>query len=208
MVGKIKSFAIRRAARHFADKHHFVYFSDITQQDDQPIVLGVTAANTHKDSFYVVGNSDGYDFMMLHRENTVVFPGKPNASYKWLILQIDLKKQNLPHVFVDNQHRGNTFFANLAVGFSRLRDMSGLFEDIDAKVLVDSLKFEQARMLFSPVIVSGLLQNFKHLDIEVIDDRLFVYAKDANVSLASLEHTLKLGTWLAAQFDSIKLPEA
>src|SRR5687768_5174890 len=137
VVSKIRHFATKRVVKKFADKLHFVYFGHVGSQDDHTMVLGATASTSHSDNFYTVGYFEGHDVILLQRTNTLKFPGKQEVNYKWLIFQFDLKRNDLPHIFIDNQHHDETFFANMAVGFTKLKDMSGAFTDIGSTVLVD-----------------------------------------------------------------------
>ncbi|HSE29617.1 MAG TPA: hypothetical protein VLA77_03480 [Candidatus Saccharimonadales bacterium] len=207
VVQKVKHFTTKLVVKKFADKLHFVYFGHVGLQDDHTMVLGATASTSHEDNFYTVGYFEGHDVILLQRTNTLHFPGKATVNYKWLIFQFDLKQSNLPHIFIDNQHHDETFFANLAVGFTKLKDMSGAFTDVGATVLIDPVRYPAARMLLSPAIVNTLTQNFRHLDVEINDDQLFIYAKDTHINMRLLENILKLGSWMAAQLDSTKLPE-
>lgn len=205
IIHTLHSFAARRVFRQFANKHHLVYFGKVdARHDDHEMVMGITASTNHSDDFFTVGTFQGLDVTIVVRRNTLTFPGKPSSTYNWLIVQIDLK-QTLPHMFIDFHHHDETFFANMAVAFRNMQDMTPGFADLGARVLIDPLKYNEIRMVLLPHISAGLREQFNHLSIEVKDDQLFVYANYTHPSISSLEHTLKLAAWLAGQLNSVKM---
>lgn len=203
LVESVQAIAVRRTFKQFASKYHLVYFGRVSAQaDDHEMVMGVTASTKHTDDFFTVGSFEGHDVTMLVRKNTLVFPGMPDSTYSWLIAQIDLKRE-FPHIFIDFHHHDKTFFANMAVGFRHMQDMSPAFSDLGARVLVDPLQYGQVRMILSPHVVADLKQHFHTYSLEIKDDQLFVYTHAARPSLTTLEHTLKLATWLAGQLNQV-----
>lgn len=203
MIKQLHSFATRRVFKEFAARNKFVYFGQI--KDEQPLVLGITASPNHHDNFYTIGNFQNYDVTMLQRSARLRFPSKPDSDFKWLIAQVDLRRNHLPHIFIDNLHQNQTFLANLAISRPNFQDMSPGFVDVGAAHLfIDPKQYGDVRMLLSPQIVS-VLSNFKDLDIEIKDDQLFVYAFDNATNVRILEQILKLTVWLAKQLDSNKI---
>lgn len=203
MITKLNKFTTRRALKQFATRYHFVYFGQVSQHDDHPVIRGITAAASHNDNFYTVGSFMSHDITVLERKNKLSFPGKADRGYKWLIMQVDLKRTHMPHIFIDNQHHDETFFANMALTLPNLHDMSGSFGDAPpgVRVFINPQQYGPARMLLSPPIVAALGQ-LKHTDLEVKDDQLLIYIKDANVTLKLLEHMLQTAVWLADQINA------
>ncbi|HEU5188036.1 MAG TPA: hypothetical protein VFT87_06070, partial [Candidatus Saccharimonadales bacterium] len=205
IVHTLQSIAARRIFRQFAARHHLVYFGRVdARHDDHEMVMGITASTNHSDDFFTVGTFEGHDVTMVVRRNTLTFPGKPSSTYTWLITQIDLK-QALPHIFIDFHHHDETFFANMAVAFRAMQDMSPGFNELGARILIDPLKYTEVRMVLLPHITAGLREHFAHLSVEVKDDQLFVYANYTRPSITALEHELKLAAWLAGQLNNIKI---
>lgn len=199
----IQSIAARRIFKHFAAKFHFVYFGKVDARDEHEMVMGLTASTKHSDNFFTVGTFERHDITLVVRRNTLSFPGKPDSTYNWLIAQVDLKL-NLPHIFIDFHHHDETFFANMAVAFRHMQDMSPGFSDVGGRVMINPLQYGDVRMLLSPMIVAGLKEQFNQYSVEIKDDQLFVYANYVRPSLASLEHILKLAAWLAGQLNQAK----
>lgn len=204
LVHSIQNVAARHIFKQFATKFHFVYFGKVNARDEHEMVMGLTASTKHSDNFFTVGTFEGHDITLVVRRNTLSFPGKPDSAYNWLIAQVDLKYSHLPHIFIDFHHHDETFFANMAVAFKHMQDMSPGFSDIGARVMINPLQYGDVRMLLSPMIVAGLKEQFNQYSLEIKDDQLFVYANYVRPSQTSLEHILKLAAWLAGQLNQAK----
>ena len=105
--------ATKRAIKQFTTKYHFVYFGHVDPREDEyELVRGITVSTTHTDNHYTVGSYNSHDIILVERRNTLSFPGKQDSTYRWLIMQIDLKRTGLPHVFIDCHHHDAVFYAN------------------------------------------------------------------------------------------------
>lgn len=205
--------ATRRTIHQFASKYHLVYFGAVdAREDDHQLVRGVTASTHHIDNHYTVGTFEGHDIMLVQRRNTLTFPGKPDAEFKWLIMQIDLKRGNMPHIFMEAHRHNETFYANLFVAIPQ-------FQDITASVVQRDQQFAARYNIFAkpndyvavgavllPEITQTILQHFQQFDYEIIDDRLYVYSNASVVTLAVLQEMLRAGMWLADVLNLIKIP--
>ncbi|HEX4662407.1 MAG TPA: hypothetical protein VH144_02230 [Candidatus Saccharimonadales bacterium] len=216
LLNPVQQFAARQVFQAFAKKYDLVYFGYVNQHNDEhELVRGITLSARHADRHYCVGHFQGRDLIALLRTDTVVFPGKPTTDYSWAILQIDLERKNLPHIFIDANHHDETFYANLFVKFSNFRNINNQFSDhiYDQqfakafKIYTPPDEAGDAQRILTPDVSLTLLQQFRHFDFEIFDDRLLIYASNAALTPHTLEQMLRAGIWLAAVIDQYHLPE-
>ncbi len=205
--------ATKRVVKQFANKYHLVYFGHVdAREDDHQIVRGVTASTNHTDNHYSVGAFDGHDVMLVQRRNILTFPGKQDAEYKWLIMEVDLKRDDLPHIFMDAHHHDETFYANLFVKIPQFQDIRSSLEQRDptfsAKYKVFALpnQYQKVGAVLVPELTTAIAQHFAQFDFEIIEDRLYVYASAHVVTLAVLQEMLRAGVWLATSLNTLKIP--
>jgi hypothetical protein len=206
--------ATKRVIKQFASKYHLVYFGAVdAREDEHELVRGVTVSTSHVDNHYTVGTLQGRDIILVHRKNTLTFPGKTPSQYKWLIMQLDLAKTGLPHIFVDAHHHDETFYANLFIALPQFQNVTThLFGD-DAlfskrcKVFAFPHEYEAVKGVLRSDITAGIAQHFHQFDYEIIDDRLYVYASNGVVTMTVLQEMLRVGVWLADVLDGKKAPE-
>lgn len=201
----LHTLAARSTFRQFANKFHLVYFGTVdAYSDEHELVRGVTASATHTDSNYTVGTYNGHDLILVERRNEVSHPGMAKAKHHWVILQLDLKRRDLPHMFIDSHH-GETFHANLHIGHSKLRDVSSLVPSLGHNhILAPVEHIEAVTAIITPDFVAAM-HSFKHLDFEINDDQLFVYAHNPTVSSVLLGDMLRIGGWLADHLDKVQI---
>lgn len=197
--------ASRSIIKQFANKHHLVYFGPVdAHSDEHQLVRGVTAASTHTDNHYTVGTFNGRDLILVERNNTVAHPGKPTTKHRWLILQLDLKHGDLPHIFIDSHH-DETFHANLSISHSRLRDITNLLPKLGrSRILAPVDQMESLRTIITPDL-AATVGSFGHFDFEIDDDQVFVYAHNAMLGVPILTDMLRVGVWLADYLDSVRV---
>lgn len=204
--------ATKRIVKQFATKYHFVYFGHVDPQEDEyELVRGLTVSTTHQDNHYTVGTFDGHDIILVERRNTLTFPGKPDAQYRWLVMQIDLKRGGLPHAFIDCRHHDAVFYANAFMGNIGMQDMSGYFSGISAtfaqkcKLFASPNTYAEVGKLLTPEIAETLAQHFSQFDYEWTDDRLLVYASNYVPTPQLCDDMLRIGIWLADRFNNTQL---
>lgn len=196
--------ATKRVVKQFSAKFGLVYFGHVdAQEDDHQLVRGLTVSTTHIDNHYTVGTVQGHDLILVQRRNTIHFPGKPPVAHKWLILEIDLERQHLPHIFLDAHHHSETFYAELFVKVPHFEEMHEHFAHADPqfaskyKVFTLPNQLPEAMHVLQPALTAVILQYFNQFNFEVIDDRLYVYANPNVVTLALLQEMLRAGVWFA-----------
>src|SRR5688572_22885365 len=130
-MGQLSSATTKRIIKQFAAKYQLVYFGSVNPQDDDyNMVRGVTVSVSHTDNHYTVGSYQGHDIILVERRNSITFPGKERSNYRWLIMQIDLRQHNLPHLFIDTKHHDKTFYATAFMGANNLQDMTAYFAQV------------------------------------------------------------------------------
>lgn len=206
--------ATKRVIKQFCNKYRLVYFGFVdSQEDDHQLVRGLTVSTTHIDNHYSVGTYEGYDLMLVQRLNTLTFPGKPDAEYKWLIMEVDTNQHKLPHIFMDGHRHNETFYANMFVKVPQFHNITSHIAQRDPhfaskyKIFALPNQYMQVDAIMLPEITSTILQHFPQFDFEIIEDRVYVYAAANMVTLATLQEMLRAGAWLAASMDAITLPQ-
>ena len=203
-----REMAARKAIKQFARKMDLVYFGYVNQrQDAHELIRGITVAATHTDTHFCVGHYEGYDISLVERRNTIAYPQQPAQQYHWLILQIDLRQQHLPHVFIDANHHDQLFYETLFMRFANFANAAVLFAQRDAafarsfRIFAPADKFDDVDELFAPNITAGLAERFRQFDYEIDADRLFVYANSPATTTRLLQDMLAAGTWFAQRLD-------
>lgn len=201
--------ATKKIFKQFARKFDFVYFGHVSHQEDEhQLIRGVTSAARHVDNHYTVGTFRNYDATFVERQDTVTFPSKPSHTYRWVILQLDLKRGGLPHIFIEGSHHEEVFFANLFVKFAQFHNATNIFLQHDPlftrhfKVFAAADAFTVAPHVLHYELTAMLAHHFRQFDYEVDDDRLLIYACNPSVvTLHLLQEQMRVGIWLAEQLD-------
>jgi len=203
--------ATKRAIKQFTTKYHFVYFGHVDPREDEyELVRGITVSTTHTDNHYTVGSYNSDDIILVERRNTLSFPGKPDSTYRWLIMQIDLKRTGLPHVFIYCHHHDAVFYANAFAAHANMQDLGTYFADLNpafnqhCRIFASVASYAAVRALMQPAIAEGLAQ-FHQFDFEFFDDRVLVYASSSVVTPQLLDDMLRVSIWLAENFNTAVL---
>lgn len=201
--------ASARVVKQFAVAHHLVYFGAVDYQDDEhQLVRGVTASARHQDSHYTVGTANGRDVIVVYRRNRVTYPGHVARDYSWLIMQFDLKRHDIPRLFIDAKRHDDTFYANLSVMTPKLEDATAVIVPHEHKfakafrILCAPTDIELATRVLHEQALDMLASHFKHFDFELNGDTLFVYARASHPQRAVLDDMLRVGLWLADHIDA------
>lgn len=202
----------RRVFGQIANQYDMVYFGTVSQAEDEQyrLVRGLTLSPQQRDENYCVGSVFDYDVTLLERNSTVATPKQPKRRYHWIILQIDLKRTFLPHIFVDGSRRDNELYGSLLATFLRLQSVGYQHfpPDINADFTKAFTIYAQPdaiitiEQIFTPEITTMLAAHFSQFDFEIQDDTLIVYSTDRKVSHQLLDMILRAGLWLARQLDS------
>jgi len=206
----IQSYAHRKTIEEFADRLGLVYFGFVDQHiDEHELVRGFTLSAEHRDNHYCVGNAYGYDVTLVERADTLRSPKQREQTYRWVILQIDLRSADLPHMFMTPVDHSETFYTNFFIKYARFQRLSKniwqhhdpLFRD-RLSVFAAPEAAEQLAKLFSMDVTAAIGHYFGTLEVEIYDDKLYIYDSEPHQSQESLERLFKNGLWLAGQIDA------
>ena len=212
-VAAAKSRAAKKTIAHFADTLGLVYFGYVDQHtDEHELVRGFTLSMDHRDNHYCVGSLNGYDITLVERTDIIKFPDKPSQRYSWLILQIDLRGGDFPHVMFSSVRHPDTYYANFFIKYARFQKLDfHVWQGHDAAFLqnfsifgVPEDTFDIGK-LFSVDTTTAMAHHFGGLEFELTNDKLYVYASNQHVTHALLERMVKNGLWLAGQLDAARV---
>lgn len=209
-VGAAQDVATKKIIKQFTEKFEFVYFGRVNpREDEHELVRGITLSINHRDNHYSVGVFHGHDVTLLERRNTFTFPHKPPQDYRWLIMQFDLKRSQLPHIFIDAHHHETVFYANLFAAQIHLGEIGHLLPHHDPQVtkyfriFARSEQFESVQEVLHPDITAMLVHHFRQFDYEIDDDRIYIYASNVTPSLHLLQEMLRVGLWLSETLNGV-----
>ncbi len=201
----IRDMSNTRIVKQYASAHHLVYFGSVDPSDDEhEVIRGVTASAQHRDQHYTVGTVDGRDIIVVWRRNRLTFPNKSAHDYSWLIMQVDLRRAGLPHIFIDAKRHEDVFYANLSIALPQVQDITGLLPQSAGKhwrVFCPQTDVEMALPLLHDDI-TATLESFRQFDFEINDDILLVYARANQIQRVVLDDMTRVGLWLANALDA------
>jgi hypothetical protein len=206
----VRGLVNRRTFKQLADKFHLVYFGHVNPRDDDyELVRGVTVSTTHVDNYYTVGTIKDHDVIMVERSNNIHFPGKPPTHYSWVILQVDLHRGGLPHIFVDIRQQDETFYSTLFTKLPQFQDITHIFSGRDnelvrrGKVFGYPQHYAEIGEVLTPEVTLPLIRDYKQFDYEIHGDKLYIYASKIRPTLVVLQDMVHVGLTLAQQLDSL-----
>lgn len=193
-----------RVLKRFAHKIGLVYFGTIDRHDaDHQLVRGLTASITHVDTHYAVGSYDGYDVSLVDRVDIV-----QNKEYTWAILQIDLKHDRVPHVFLKPRGNDKQYHAH-AFASRYLMEISGLFTHSHRpdylqryETYAKSTNAQLIEDVLTADVTHVLAVRFWPHAVEVWDGKLYVYITEHRLSEAVLGAAVESALWLAETLDN------
>lgn len=200
----------KKAIAHVAEALGWVYFGQVSQHDDDHIVVrGFTASAKHYDAHYTVGSLDGYDMILLQRTDAVNAPQKAAIDYRWIILKIDLHTPNHPHCFVSPIAHPAIFYEYFFTKYHRFRQIApSHWQQHDPAFLQHFSVFSspdkvgEVANILPPNLTATLAKHFRDIEFELYGDALYVYLSNQHISSEAIERVIKNGVWLAAQFDA------
>lgn len=207
-----REIAVKKIIRQFAHKAGLVYFGYVNQHEDEhELIRGITVSATHVDNHFCVGDIKGHDISLVERRNTLIYPEQPPAHYGWLIMQIDLKREGLPHIFIDGNHHDEMFYATLFMKFANMSSANTIFAASNPlfartfQIFAPADKFDETEAMLGGDVAAMLAHHFKQFDYEIDNDRVLIYAENPTVTLHLLHDMLRVGQWLAGELDKATL---
>lgn len=204
----------KRIITRFAQKFSFVYFGHVDQHDDEHhVVSGLTVSSSHQDEHYCVGSFDGYDVSFVDRYDILETPHKPLRTHRWIIFEIDLHNNDLPHIFLGAHNHRDSSYAKLFTAVPSFQPIPlGTLESHSDEftnrysLFASAAQFIEVERLFTAEVTRTIAAHFWPLAAEVYRGSLFIYADNSTLSSNLLETMLKNGLWLARQLDQRAYP--
>lgn len=214
-VGSLLPTSAGQAIRQFAKRFGLVYFGKVDHRyDEHAVVRGITASSTHSDRHFAVGVIKGWDVSILERSNVLRFPNKPDETYTWVIIQVDLKDvRDVPHIFLDAHHHDEVFYANLFMKFANFKNASSAFGGHDAlfaerfKAYAPTDMIDELEKFFTPEVTEMLAHHFSQFDYEVQNDTIYVYCNSTTIRERDIERMARVGLWLAENLEQHGQPK-
>jgi hypothetical protein len=203
-----REIAAKKIIKQFARKFGLVYLGHMGRHgDEHELIRGITLSAAHMDSYFCVGEHKGHDVSLVERRNTFIYSSHATQRYHWLIMQIDLRRDGWPHVFIDGRKHDEDFYSTLFMKFSNMVNASTLFAAHSPlfartfQVFAPTDRFDDVSTMLGGEVPAMLAHHFKQFDYEVEDDHLLIYAENSIVTSHLLHEMLRVGEWLAAQMD-------
>jgi hypothetical protein len=127
-----------------------------------------------------------------------------------MIMQVDLKRDNLPLIFIDANHHEVTFYESLFMRFANLTKANDIFTQSDPlfagtfKVYAPVDRFDAIGTVLDSEATAMLAHHFRQFDYEIEADRLLVYASNTVITSHLLHEMLRVGSWLADHLEKIR----
>ncbi len=202
----VRRYSTRRVIAKFATDLGFVYFGYLDQYDDEHRLLrGITASKTHDDYHYTVGTYKSYDIALTVRRDALTYPDKRIKDHFWTIMTIDLHSESeLPHIYMSHHKIRDELLAR----YTTLRPVVlGTFATYPKK-FIDNYELYapldrtiEVQQIVTPELAQLLMHYFAGMNLELVDDTLYLYVTEKHPTRALLERMLSTGVWLAQLLD-------
>lgn len=212
--GVVKTLSRSRLYRDACERYGLVYFGSVDARDDEhTMVRGLTVSAGHIDRHYCVGSVEGFEMIMLERSDQLHFPYKKPESYRWTIIQIDLDRVRLPHIFLDaHQHQSAFYDAFFAKHPQMRRGDVNLFADHDPRFAsaFNAYCAPQDIAIVMQILhydITAILgHHFAHYDFELFEDKLLVYSSNRQPTRTVIDDLFRAGVWFAREIEKLYHP--
>lgn len=212
--GVIKTLSSARIYRDACQRYGLVYFGTVDSRgDEHTMVRGLTVSARHVDRHYCVGSVEGFEVILLERTDQLYFPHKSPESYRWTIMQIDLDRVNLPHIFLDAHHHQAAFYDAFFAKYQHMRRSDvNLFADHDPKftqkfsALCRPQDVSIATQILRHTTTATLGHHFARFDFEMYQDKLLVYGTSRQPTSAMVDELFRAGVWFAREIEALYHP--
>jgi hypothetical protein len=207
-----REMATKKIIKQFARTFNLVYFGHVNQREDEhELIRGITVSATHVDTHFCVGDFKGHDISLVERRNALIYSEQPPVHYHWMIMQFDLKRDGLPHIFIDGNHHDEGFYTTLFMRFANMSNANSIFVANSPlfartfRVFAPADKFDEVEATLSGDVAAMVSHHFKQFDYEIDGDRVLIYAENPIITSHLLHEMLRVGRWLAEQLDKVSL---
>ena len=202
----------KRVVSKFADTMGLVYFGAIGHNSDEArLVRGHTVSRTHQDRHYCIGTVNGYDVILVLRNDVVRTRSGNLERCHWLIYSIDLHtKRDLPRFYIGHQSRDAIFAASyeqlypITLGSAMTYPSKFTHEYTVYSAATHAATIER---IITPQVAEVMAQEFRNASIELQDNTLYLYVESRRPSEAELGKLLSNALWLAEAIDTLTSPK-
>ncbi len=204
----VRSRLSERTVRHVADKYGLVYFGAVDQKaDDFRPVRGFTVSHTQIDNLYTVGTVQGYDTVLVLRNDLVLTRGQLEKRCHWFIASVNLHTNTtLPHLYVGPQAANDLFEAAYMqlcpVSLGNTTEYPGKFIS-NYSVYSRPSDVIDIERLFPPSVAGTIASHFANMSFELVDNTVYVYSESKYPNEQLIDKMLQNAIWLAKIFDAI-----
>jgi len=200
-----------KVLKTFADKMGFVHFGLVDQHDDDhDTIRGFTASLTHIDADYTVGTYEGYNFRLVDRFDSYKH-GVHSHEQLWCIIEIDLHKNGIPHIFLTPTGREAGEYDKLFTVQPYLQPLNTLLlqnrsSELHGRyqILARTTHTADVEELLTSPVVAGIASRFWPHGVELNNGKVYVYITQHRLTKTVLETSLASGLWLAEMLDELK----
>ena len=208
------SIAVRtrgRTLRMFTKKLGLVYFGTVDQQtDDHEVIRGLTVSTTHRDTHYAVGSFNNYDVSIVDRFDIIIDARGKETDHNWLIFQINLDNgESFPHTFFNPIGHNVDAYSKFFTSFSHLSSTNPMFEGDHSsefssryQVFASAGRALEIEKTFNTDVTKTIAARLWPHAIEILENKLYIYTTDSQLSETLLETAISSGLWLAQLIDA------
>lgn len=193
----------------FSKSLGLVHFGAVNQHDDDyDAIRGFTASLTHQDTHYAVGTYNGFNIRIVNRFDVIRIAGNPNHEQLWTILEIELDRHTVPHMFFVPTGREAGEYGRLYATQPHMQPLNSMLFDNRSpefhgrfQILASPSYAHEVETLFTSPIIVGIGSRFWPHGIEIEHGKILIYLTEHRLTKAVLETALASGLWLAETID-------
>lgn len=208
MLQKIRNHHIIKSYfNEYANKHELVYFGDLRESDEVFTYRGATFSPDSKDTHYTHGTVNGYDVSAFQRASRHTLHDRQSTANDWTIVAIHLKQGGFPHLVIDAKKHDKVFYQAFFLKFPRLRRAGALLDRVNPSsgnsfdLYLAPESSQAALSVLDDVTLQHMLLSYSKYDVELDDDKLYVFSRGAPSSARQLNDMLAEGLWLSEKFE-------
>lgn len=198
-----------KVLRRFSDRIGLVYFGTVDQHEDEhEVIRGLTVSTTHKDAHFAVGSFDDYDICLVDRFDVSYDAQHKATEHSWVILQVSLQNQDLPHMFFKPVGHSPAAYNRFFTAFNTLHIINNVFSqshpmEFHTRYELYGLATHVVTLeeTLTPLVTQTIAARFWPHAIEVNEGKLYVYITEHRLNETVLSATLQAATWLAGVLD-------
>lgn len=170
---------VRRAGRRQYRLHRFAEANGMTYAPVQPgpAFPGMIFTRGGTELAYDVVSRAGKHPVSIANHHATTGEGKSREQHRWGYVAIRLPA-SLPHVVLDAKGNNSLGRRNLPVEFARSQRLrlEGDFDRYFELYCPDGYETD-ALYLFTPEVMAGFIDTAAELDVEIVDDHMFLYSR-------------------------------